>query len=90
MNETPTILTYTRAICCDTIAVLNDLQVKTSDVENAFLTAPCEEHIWTTLGPGFGKDAGKKALLVHPLYGLKSAGGSFGSQLADCMQLLGY
>ena len=35
-------------------------------------------------------DAGKKALIVRALYGLKSAGASFRAHLADCMQHLGY
>ena len=96
MMETPAVLTYASVVSHDTIlialtiAALHDLQVKTSDVENAFLTTPSEEHIWTTLGPKFGKDAGKKALLVHVLYGLKSTGGSSGQHLADCMWVLGY
>jgi hypothetical protein len=38
------------------IAALNDLQVKTADIENAYLTAPVSEKLWTTLGPEFGKD----------------------------------
>ena len=42
------------------------------------------------LGPEFGADADKKAFLVHALYGLKLAGGSFGHHLADCMRTLGY
>ena len=84
MTETPTDLMYASFMSHDTvqialtIAALNDLQVKTSKVENTFLTTPCEEHIWTNLGPKFGKDAGKKALLVQALYGLELAGGSFG------------
>ena len=41
-------------------------------------------------GPEFGADAGKKAFLVHTLYGLKSAGGSFSCHLANCMRTLGY
>ena len=60
-----------------TLAALNDLEVKTSDIQNAYLTAPCKEKIWTTLGPEFGVDAGKKAIITHALYGLKSSGGSF-------------
>ena len=72
------------------IATLNDLDVKASDVQNAFFTSPCEEKIWMTLGPEFGSDAGKKAIIVHALYGLKSAGGSFGQHIADCMRMLGY
>ena len=44
----------------------------------------------TMLGAEFGADAGKKAFLVCTLYGLKSAGGSFGHHPADCMRTLGY
>jgi hypothetical protein len=42
------------------------------------------------LGPDFGTGAGKKAIVVRALYGLKSAGASFPSVFADCMQRLGY
>ena len=73
-----------------TIAALNDLQVKASDVQNAFLTAPCEEKIWTKLGPEFGVDAGKSPILTCALYRLKSAGTSFGNHVMDCMRTLGY
>ena len=57
---------------------------------NAFLTAPCAEKIWTTLGPEFGDDVGKKAIILRALYGLKLAGSRFGNYIADCMRLLGY
>ena len=96
MVETPPIMTYTSVVSRDTvrialtIAALNDLQVKASDVQNAFLTAPCEEKIWTKLGPEFGVDAGKSAILTRALYRLKSTGASFGSHVADCMRTLGY
>ena len=53
-------------------------------------TAPCEEKIWTTLGPEFGPNKGKRALIVRALYGLISAGASFGRHLADFMCALGY
>eukprot|EP00804_Cyclotella_cryptica_P014742 CCRYP_021053-RA/>CCRYP_021053-RA protein AED:0.33 eAED:0.33 QI:0/0/0/1/0.33/0.25/4/0/339 len=46
--------------------------------------------IWTILGPEFGDDQGKKAVIVRALYGLKSAGASFRHHLADCMKHLGY
>ena len=96
MVETPPIMTYASVVSWDTvrialtIAALNDLQVKASDMQNAFLTAPCEEKIWTKLGPEFGVDAGKSAVLTHALYGLKSAGASIGNHVADCMRTLGY
>ena len=58
MVESLPILTYTSVVSRDmvrttpTVAALNDLEVKVSDVQIAFLTAPCKEKIWTTLGPG--------------------------------------
>jgi hypothetical protein len=42
------------------LAALNNLEVKTADIENAYLTAPIGEKIWCTLGPEFGEDAGKQ------------------------------
>ena len=96
LTETTVLLTYASVVSRDsvcialTIAALNDLQVKASDVQNAFLMAPCEEQIWTTLGPEFGADADKKAFLVHALFGLMSAGCLFSHHLADCMRTLGY
>ena len=69
---------------------MNDLEVKASDIQNVYFTAPCKEKIWTTLGPEFGVDAGKKAIITCGLYGLKSSGGSFNQRIADCMSTLGY
>ena len=96
MTDTPAVMTYASVVSRDTVRIaltlagLHDLEVKTSDVKNAFLTAPCEERIWTILGPEFGPDAGKKALIVRALYGLKSAGASFGRHISDCMRHMGY
>jgi hypothetical protein len=52
------------------LAALNDLDVKMTDIENAYLTAPLTEKVWTVLGPEFGDDDGKLALIVRALYGL--------------------
>ena len=48
------------------------------------------EKVWKILGPEFGPDAGKSALIVRALYGLKSAGAAFPSHLASFMQQMGY
>ncbi|KAI2509582.1 Reverse transcriptase (RNA-dependent DNA polymerase) [Fragilaria crotonensis] len=96
MTETPASITYASVVSREsvrialTLAALNDLEVKTADIENAYLTAPVGEKIWCRLGPEFGNDAGKKALIVRALYGLKSAGASFRNHLADCMRHLGW
>jgi hypothetical protein len=95
MTETPATNTYASVVSQEsvcimlTLAVLNDLKVKTADIKNAYLTAPVPEKIWCILGPEFGPDAGKHAIVVWSLYGLKSAGASFWNDIADCMQHLG-
>ena len=71
------------------LAPLNNLEVKAADIENAYLTALIDEKIWCTLGPEFGGDAGKRAIIVRALYGLKSAGSSLYNHLADYMHRLG-
>jgi hypothetical protein len=73
-----------------TLADLNDLNVKMADIENAYLTAPITEKIWTMLGPEFGDDAGKRALIVRAIYGLKSAGAALRNHFAECMKHLGW
>ena len=96
MTETPMAATYSSVVSRDsvrialTIAALNDLNICAGDVENAYLTAPVKEKIWCILGKEFGADAGKKALRVRALYGLKSAGAAFRAHLADCMRHLGW
>ena len=54
------------------IAALNDLEVKSGDIINAFVQALVTERVWTTLGPDFYKDARKTVVIVRALYGLKS------------------
>ncbi len=73
-----------------TIASLNDLEVKVGDIVNAYITAPVKEKVWTILGPKFGHDSGRCAIIVHALYGLKSAGAVFRAHLASFMCQMGY
>ena len=55
MDEAPNSLTYARMASREsvrfalTLAALNDLEVKTSDIQNAYHTAPCSEKVHTTL-----------------------------------------
>jgi Reverse transcriptase (RNA-dependent DNA polymerase) len=83
VTEVPAVMMYSSVVSREsvrialTLAALNDLEVKASDIMNAYLMSPCEEKIWTVLGPEFGDNAGRKAILVRTLYGLKSAGALF-------------
>ena len=63
--EAPATITYASVVSRETVcialflAVLMGLEVKIGDKENAYITAPCSEKIYTVLGPEFGLDAGK-------------------------------
>ncbi len=82
-TEAPATITYASVVSRETmrlaltIASLNDLKVKVGDVLNTYITAPVKEKVWTILGPKFGHNAGRRAIIVHALYGLKSVGAAF-------------
>ena len=96
MTKAPSAMTYASVVSRETIrialtiAALNGLQVKCGDVMNAYIQAPVIEKIWTTLGSEFGEDAGKNAIIVRAIYGLKSSGATFRKHLGECMSGLGY
>ena len=73
-----------------TLAALNDLEVKTSDIQDAYLTAPCSEKVHTKLGTKFDENKGQAAINVRALYGLTLSGANFRIPLADFMYHLGY
>jgi hypothetical protein len=95
-TEDPPTVTYASVVSRETvclaltIAALNDLEVKFGDGLNAYITKPITEKVWTIPGPEFEPDAGKSALIVRALYGLKSAGAAFRAHLASFMQRMGY
>ena len=66
MTETSATLTYASVVSREsvmialTLAALNDLEVKTAEIKNAYLTAPVTENIRTILGPEFGPDRARK------------------------------
>jgi hypothetical protein len=89
-------ITYASVVSCEIvciallIAALNDLEVKIGNVLNTYITAPVTKKVWTVLGPEFGSNAGKSAVIVRALYGLKSAGAAFHMHLASFMRQMGY
>jgi acetyl/propionyl-CoA carboxylase alpha subunit len=73
--EVPTELTYSSVILQDsvhitfTLAALNDPDVLSADVHNAYLNAPMKECVYTIAGPEFGStDLGQPVLIVFALY----------------------
>eukprot|EP00957_Ditylum_brightwellii_P087029 6624626-Ditylum_brightwellii.AAC.1 len=82
-------LTYTSVVSRDSVriamslATLNDLEMKLTDIQHAYLTAPCQEKICIRVGAEFGDDSGKLAIIARALYGLTSSGAVFRNHLAD-------
>jgi hypothetical protein len=60
ITEPPAALTYASVVSRESIRIgllivaLNDLDVFSADIQNAYMTSPCEEKIWTMLGAECG------------------------------------
>ncbi len=82
-TQAPETIIYASVVSRETVHLaltfvsLKDLEVKVGNVLNAYITALVKEKVWTILGPEFGHDSGKSAVIVRVLYGLKSAGAAF-------------
>jgi hypothetical protein len=56
-TDTPHAMTYARVVSRESVMIslnldaLNYLYIKMADIENAYLTAPLTEKVWTVLGP---------------------------------------
>ena len=73
MTEAPATITCASVVSIETvrialmITVINDLEVKSHDILNAYIQAPITEKVLTTLGPHLGKNARKTAVIVRAL-----------------------
>jgi hypothetical protein len=69
------------------IAALNDLDVRLTDIKNAYLNAPITEKYYVIAGDEFGPELkGRCMKIVRALYGLKSAGAAFRAHLATILR----
>eukprot|EP00978_Attheya_sp_CCMP212_P031213 scaffold117251_cov65-Attheya_sp.AAC.2 len=96
-TEPPTAQTYASVVSRDSVmiallyAALNDLEVLSCDVTNAYLNADCREKIWVQAGPEFGEDEGLVMIIKKALYGLtKSSGASWRNMISQTMLDAGY
>lgn len=96
LTETPSSLTYSTVVTRESVriaflmAALNQLDVKSADISNAYLNAPCREKVWIVAGPEFGTDEGSVMKVVRAWYGLKSSGAAWHAMLSQTMHDLGY
>ena len=69
-TEMPTSMMYSSVVLRDSvqlaflIATLNDIDIMSVDLENAFIQALCHEKIWFEGGLECGKDHGKVCVIV--------------------------
>ncbi len=62
MTNVPAMYTYASVVTCETVhialmlAALKSLKVMAANIMNTYITAPCKEKIWNTLGSELGKD----------------------------------
>jgi hypothetical protein len=47
------------------MAALNELDIKSVDIGNAYLNAPAQEKVCTTAGPEFGPDKIGKPVIIE-------------------------
>jgi len=68
MTNAPATTSFVSMVSGETVQTALTLTVKVSDIENAYIPVPCTEKFWTVLGPKFGSDAGKSAIVgVHSM-----------------------
>ena len=74
--------TYSSVVSRDSVQLaflyeaLNDLDIFSCDISNAYLEAPCGDKLCTVAGKEFGSLAGTPMQINQALYGLKSSGNS--------------
>ena len=72
------------------LAELNDLEVWSTDVGNAYLEAETNEKVYIIAGPEFGSRRDHILIIRKALYGLKTSGARWHDRFADCLRELGF
>jgi hypothetical protein len=73
------------------IAALNDLEVLSADVGNAYLNASMKDWVHTICGPEFGPTLnGRISVITCALYGLKSSDAAWRNLFVGTLSNLGF
>ena len=73
-----------------TIAELNDLDILSCDIHNAYLTSDFREKVWVVVGPESEYEAVKKMSAIKDIYGLKTSDAAFRKFLEETLDTIGY
>ena len=71
------------------LASLNDLEIFTCDIGNAYLNSKSGEKLWTGAGTDFGTEKGMVRIIARELYGIKRYGAAWRSNIAETLNSLG-
>ena len=94
VTDPPATITYSSVVSRESVriillyAIVNDLNILTADVGNAYLNAKTTEKYYVIAGAEFGPDEGKRALIVRALYGLKSSGAAWHAHFSETLTAL--
>jgi hypothetical protein len=72
------------------LAELNELEIMSCDIGNAYLTAYTSEKVYTVGGPELGELEGHTLIIEKALYGLRTSAASFAHSLADTLRNEGF
>jgi Reverse transcriptase (RNA-dependent DNA polymerase) len=96
VTDPPLSITYSSVVSRETVriifvvAALNGLQITAADIGNAYLNAFTSEKVYVIMGPEFGQEAIRLAVIVRALYGLKSSGAAWHAYFAQSLTDLGF
>ena len=91
MTDSPPFMTYSSIVSRDSVrigfllAALNDLDLISIDIGNAYLQADNKEKVYTIAGPEFGALQGQRVLIVRAIYGLKSSGAAWHDHFSNTL-----
>ena len=72
------------------LASLNDLEIFTCDIGNAYIDEKYIEKIWTEAGTESGTEKGMVTIITRALYGIKISGDSCKEKISETLMPLGY
>ena len=96
LTETPVDSVYSSVVSLRGIRMLtflgelNELEVWSTDIGNAYLETYTQEKVYIIAGPEFGDREGHTLVISKALYGLKSSGLRWSERLADVLRSMGF
>ena len=91
----PSSIAYSSVMSRDSISIafllasLNNLEIFSCEIGNAYLDAKCREKLWTEAGTEFGTEKVIVIIIARAIYGLKISGTAWRSKLAETLMSLG-